>query len=643
MLRVRPDDGQDWKAYARSIVAFSLLSWLVLYLILRTQSIQPFNPEGFHSGPWNLSFNTASSFVTNTNWQYYGGETTLSYFAQMAGLTVQNFASAAVGIAALAAVIRGFAAKSGSSLGNFWADLIRINFYILLPVSLIAALVLVSQGVVQTFDGSQTFHTIAGGIQTLAVGPVASQEAIKELGTNGGGFFNVNSAMPFENPNDLTNMLELLLILVIPASLTYTFGRMIGNRRQGWAIYAAMMIMFVGAVAVVYVAEQHGTPAQHHAGLATHAFDGSTGGNMEGKEQRFGISESSLWTAVTTVTSCGAVNSAFDSMSGIGGLVPTANLATGEVIFGGVGSGLYYMLLFVLLTVFIAGLMVGRTPEFLGKKIESREVKLVLVGVLVTPLLVLLATSLAVASHSGRMSIYNPGPQGFSESLYAYMSQANNNGSAFAGYTAFIQPNAPGNAGAYGYDFPNLLGGLVMMFARFLPMIAALAAAGSLAGKKVAPGRRRNLPRRLAHLRRPPDRRRRDRRRPDLLPRLPARPRRPGPDQPALLMRSLRKDLITATIAILFLTVVLGIVYPLVVTAVSQVLFSNAANGSKIEVEGKVVGSKLIGQDFRGRPGYFQSRPVGDRIQRRRHLLQQPRARTTRNCPNSSKKNSTPT
>jgi K+-transporting ATPase ATPase A chain len=487
VLRVRPGDGQDWKAYARSIVAFSLLSWLVLYLILRTQSIQPFNPEGFHSGPWNLSFNTASSFVTNTNWQYYGGETTLSYFAQMAGLTVQNFSSAAVGIAALAAVIRGFAAKSGSSLGNFWADLIRINFYILLPVSLIAALVFVSQGVVQTLDGSQTFHTIAGGIQTLAVGPVASQEAIKELGTNGGGFFNVNSAMPFENPNDLTNMLELLLILVIPASLTYTFGRMIGNRRQGWAIYAAMMVMFVGAVAVVYVAEQHGTPAQHHAGLATRAFDGSTGGNMEGKEQRFGISESSLWTAVTTVTSCGAVNSAFDSMSGIGGLVPTANLATGEVIFGGVGSGLYYMLLFVLLTVFIAGLMVGRTPEFLGKKIESREVKLVLVGVLVTPLLVLLATSLAVASHSGRMSIYNPGPQGFSESLYAYMSQANNNGSAFAGYTAFIQPNAPGNAGAYGYDFPNLLGGLVMMFARFLPMIAALTAAGSLAGKKVAP------------------------------------------------------------------------------------------------------------------------------------------------------------
>jgi K+-transporting ATPase ATPase A chain len=487
VLRVRPDDGQDWKAYARSIIAFSILSWLVLYLILRTQSIQPFNPEGFHSGPWNLSFNTASSFVTNTNWQYYGGETTLTYFAQMAGLTVQNFVSAAVGIAALAAVIRGFVARSGKSLGNFWVDLIRINFYILLPISIVAALVLVSQGVIQTLDGAQAFHTIAGGAQTLALGPVASQEAIKELGTNGGGFFNVNSAMPFENANDLTNMLELLLILVIPASLTYTFGRMIGNRRQGWALYAAMMVMFIGAVAVVYIAEQHGSPAQHHAGVVTHAFDGSTGGNMEGKEQRFGISESSLWTAVTTVTSCGAVNSAFDSMTGIGGLVPTANLSTGEVIFGGVGSGLYYMLLFVLLTVFIAGLMVGRTPEFLGKKIESREVKLVLVGVLVTPLLVLFATSWAVASHDGTMSIYNAGPQGFSESLYAYMSQANNNGSAFAGYTGFIQPDAPGNAGAYGYDFANLLGGLVMLFARFLPMIAALAVAGSLAGKKVAP------------------------------------------------------------------------------------------------------------------------------------------------------------
>jgi K+-transporting ATPase ATPase A chain len=487
VLRVRPEDGQDWKGYARSVIVFSLLSWLLLYLILRTQSIQPFNPEGFHSGPWNLSFNTASSFVTNTNWQYYGGETTLSYFAQMAGLTVQNFVSAAVGIAALAAVIRGFAARSARSLGNFWSDLVRINLYILLPISIVGALVLVSQGVIQTLDGSLTFHTIAGGSQTLALGPVASQEAIKELGTNGGGFFNVNSAYPFENSNGLTNFVELLLILIIPAGLTYTFGRMIGNRRQGWALYIAMMLMFIIGVGVVYMAEQHGSPAQHHAGIVTHAFHGSTGGNMEGKEQRFGISESSLWTAVTTVTSCGAVNAAFDSLTGIGGLVPTVNLSTGEVIFGGVGSGLYYMLLLVLLTVFIAGLMVGRTPEFLGKKIESREVKLVLVGVLVTPLLVLLGTALAVASPDGTHSVFNPGPQGFSESLYAYMSQANNNGSAFAGYTGFIQPNAPGNAGSEAFSFANLLGGMVMLFARFLPMIAALAAAGSLANKKVAP------------------------------------------------------------------------------------------------------------------------------------------------------------
>jgi potassium-transporting ATPase potassium-binding subunit len=486
-LRVRPAEGQDWKAYARSAIVFSLVSWLLLYLILRTQGVLPLNPEGFGSGPWNLTFNTASSFVTNTNWQYYGGETTLSYFSQMAGLTVQNFVSAAVGIAALAAVIRGFAARSATSLGNFWADLVRISLYVLLPVSFVAALVLVSQGVVQTLEGTQAFQTIAGGTQELALGPVASQEAIKELGTNGGGFFNVNSAYPFENPSGLTNFVELLLIMLVPASVTYTFGRMIGNRRQGWALYAAMMTMLIAAVAVVYVAEQHGSPAQHHAGVLTASIEGSTGGNLEGKEQRFGIAESSLWTAITTVTSCGAVNAAFDSLTGIGGLVPLAGMGTGEVVFGGVGSGLYYMLLFVLLTVFIAGLMVGRTPEFLGKKIESREVKLVLVGVLVTPLLVLFATAWAVASPDGTQSIYNPGPQGFSESLYAYMSQANNNGSAFAGYTGFVQPDAPGNAGAEAFSFANLLGGVVMLFSRFLPLIAALAVAGSLAGKRIAP------------------------------------------------------------------------------------------------------------------------------------------------------------
>ena len=449
---------------------------------------------------------------------------------------MQNFVSAAVGIAVLAAVIRGFAARSAEALGNFWADLVRISFYILLPISFVAALVLVSQGVIQTLDGSQTFHTIVGGTQTLALGPVASQEAIKELGTNGGGFFNVNSAYPFENSNALTDFLELLLILSIPAALTYTFGRMIGNRRQGWALYIAMMLMFAVAVSVVYIAEQHGSPAQHHAGVVTHAFHGSTGGNMEGKEQRFGVADSSLWTAVTTVTSCGAVNAAFDSLTGIGGLVPTANLSTGEVIFGGVGSGLYYMLMLVLLTVFIAGLMVGRTPEFLGKKIESREVKLVLVGVLVTPLLVLIATALADRqprrAHSRSTT---PGPQGFSESLYAYMSQANNNGSAFAGYTGFIQPHAPGNAGSEAFSFANLLGGLVMLFARFLPMIAALGVAGSLAGKRIAPAGagtfRSDSPTFVVLLIGVIV----DRRRPDLLPRLPARAGRQRPHQPAVL------------------------------------------------------------------------------------------------------------
>jgi K+-transporting ATPase ATPase A chain len=487
-LRVRPDDGQDWKGYARSLVVFSLLFWLVLYLILRTQGIHPFNPEGFKSGPWDLSFNTTSSFLTNTNWQYYGGETTLSYFSQMAGLAVQNFVSAAVGIAVLAALIRGLAARSAQAIGNFWQDIIRILLYILVPISIVGALVLVSQGVIQNLGGATAVHTLTGATQTLGQGPVASQEAIKLLGTNGGGFFNVNSAFPFENPTGLSNFLELLLILVIPASLTYTYGRMVGSQRQGWAIFSAMAVLFIAGVAVVYAAEQHGTPAQHLAGLHTHAFDGSTGGNLEGKEQRFGIADSSLFTAVTTATSTGAVNSAFESLTGLGGAVPFSNLAFGEVIFGGVGSGLYSMLLYVILAVFIGGLMVGRTPEYLGKKIGAREIKLVSLGVLVTPLMVLLASALASATDVGKRSIYaGINPQGFSESLYAYLSQANNNGSAFAGYTGFIQPNPPGNAGAYGITFADLLGGAVMVGARFLPILFVLALAGALAGKKVSP------------------------------------------------------------------------------------------------------------------------------------------------------------
>jgi K+-transporting ATPase ATPase A chain len=488
VLRVRTEEGQDWKAYARSLIVFSLLSWVALYLILRTQGVQPFNPQHFHSAPWDLNFNTASSFVTNTNWQYYGGEATLTYFAQMAGLAVQNFVSAAVGIAVVVALIRGIVARSGREIGNFWQDLVRVLLYILLPVSILAALFLVSQGVIQNLDHYTVIHTLTGGTQTLAQGPVASQEAIKELGTNGGGFFNVNSAHPFENPSGLTNFVELLLILVIPAGLTYTYGRMVGSQRQGWAIFAAMFVLFVGGVAVVYMAEQHGTPSQHLAGLNTHTFSGSTGGNMEGKEQRFGIADSSLWTAVTTVTSCGAVNAAFESLSGLGGAVPFVNLGFSEVVFGGVGAGLYSMLLYVLLAVFIGGLMVGRTPEYLGKKIGAREIKLVSLGVLLTPLVVLLSSGIASATTLGKRSLFaGVNPQGFSETLYAYLSQANNNGSAFAGYTGFIQPHAPGNAGAYGISFADILGGAVMLGARFAPILFVLAIAGALAGKKVSP------------------------------------------------------------------------------------------------------------------------------------------------------------
>jgi potassium-transporting ATPase potassium-binding subunit len=487
-LRVRPDEDQDWKRYGRSLIVFSLLFWVGLFLILRTQGVHPFNPEGFGSGPWDLSFNTTSSFITNTNWQYYGGETTLSYFSQMAGLAVQNFVSAAVGIAVLVALIRGIVARSGRAIGNFWRDLIRVLLYILVPLSFVGALVLVSQGVIQSLGGTIAIHTLGGGAQELAQGPVASQEAIKLLGTNGGGFFNVNSAFPFENPSGLTNFIEMLMILLIPASLTYTYGRMVGSQRQGWAIFSAMLVLFVAGVAVVYMAEQNGTPAQHLAGLHTHAFDGSTGGNLEGKEQRFGIANSSLFAAVTTVTSCGAVNAAFESLTGLGGAVPFANLAFSEVIFGGVGAGMYSMLFYVILAVFIGGLMVGRTPEFLGKKIGAREIKLVSLGVLVTPLMALLSAGLASATSAGTRSLYAGfNPQGFSETLYAYLSQANNNGSAWAGYTGFIQPNAPGNAGASGVTFADLLGGLVLIGGRFLPIVFVLALAGTLAGKRVSP------------------------------------------------------------------------------------------------------------------------------------------------------------
>jgi K+-transporting ATPase ATPase A chain len=392
------------------------------------------------------------------------------------------------------ALIRGIIGRSGKSLGNFWQDLVRTILYVLTPICVIGAIVLVSQGVLANLSNYLTVHTVTGLTQSIAMGPVASQEVIKELGTNGGGFFNTNSSHPFENPTAFTNLFEMLLVLLIPAALIFTYGRMTGNRRQGHAIYGVVMFMFLGAVAVAYVAEAHGSPAQHAAGLHTHVISGSGGGNMEGKEQRFGIAGSALFDTITTATSCGAVNSAIESFTGIGGAVPFANLSASEVIFGGVGTGLYSILLYVLLAVFIGGLMVGRTPEWLGKKIEAREIKLAGLGVLITPLAALFCTALATASHAGRVSISEGAlskagantPQGFSESFYAYLSQANNNGSAFAGYTGFIQPNA-GNVGSHGITFANLLGGFDMLFARYAPILFTLAVAGALAGKRFTP------------------------------------------------------------------------------------------------------------------------------------------------------------
>lgn len=477
LLGIDPARAQDWKSYARAMLLFSVAGWLLLFVILRTQTLHPLNHSGFHSMPWDVSFNTASSFVTNTNWQFYGGETSLTNVSQAVGLGVQNFVSAAVGLAVAIALVRAIAARRrdttpgapAGSIGNFWQDLTRAITHVLLPIAFLAALLLVSQGVLQTLGA--TAHGIARG-------PVASQEAIKELGTNGGGFFNVNSAHPFENPTAFSNLIEMFLILVIPASLTATYGRMVAGRRQGWTIFGAMSLLFLISVAVVFVAERHGTPAQHIAGLH--------GANLEGKELRNGSTMSALFAAVTTVTSCGAVNAAMQSLTGIGSLVPLTNMAYGESVFGGVGTGLYTMLLYVLLAVFIGGLMVGRTPEFLGKKVEAREIKLVALGVLATPLLVLLGSGLALATKYGAPSIYATGPQGFSETLYAYMSQANNNGSAFAGYTGFVQPNA-GNLGSHGVTFADVIGGLVMLGGRFLPIVIVLAVAGSLAGKRVAP------------------------------------------------------------------------------------------------------------------------------------------------------------
>jgi K+-transporting ATPase ATPase A chain len=478
---------QGWKAYARSLLLFSAASWLVLYLVLRTQAIQPFNPQGFtHSGPWDLSFNTASSFVSNTSWQYYGGETTLSDFSQMAGITVASFTSCATGMAVAAAVIRGLGRRGTDRLGNFWVDLTRSLLYVLLPISALAAILLVATGVPQTLEHYLNAHGPTGLSQTIAIGPVASQEAIKLMSGDGGGFFNTNSAHPFENPTGISNFVEILLMLLIPAAFTATFGRMIGRPRQGWALYAAMLAIFVAGTALIYTAESRGTPAQHAAGVHTAVRAGSTGGNMEGKEQRFGIAGSALFVSAGTASGDGGVNSAVESYTGLGAGVAMANMMTGEVIFGGPGSGLYGMLLLIVLAVFIAGLMVGRTPEYLGKQIQAHEIKLASIGVLFVPLLVLALTAIAVATSVGRASMSTRGPQGFAEAAYAYLSQAQNNGSAFAGYSGFIQPVA-GNVGSHGRVFADLAGGWVMTLGRFVPIIAVLALASALGPRRIAP------------------------------------------------------------------------------------------------------------------------------------------------------------
>lgn len=468
------DQEMGWLRYFLAILAINLLGILVLFAILMLQHRLPLNPQHFPAMSWHLALNTAISFVTNTNWQAYSGENTLSYFSQMVGLTVQNFLSAASGIAVAFALIRAFSRQNVQTLGNAWQDLLRITLYLLLPLSLILALIFVSQGVLQNFNPAQTLTTLAGGSQTLPMGPVASQEAIKLLGTNGGGFFGANSAHPFENPNALTNCLQMLAILLIPAALCFTFGEAVRDRRKGHALMAVMTLLFVLAAIVVIWAELRGNPHLLSAGA-------SGAWNMEGKETRFGILSSALYAVITTAASCGAVNAMHDSFTALGGMVPMLLMQIGEVIFGGVGSGLYGMLLFVLLAVFIAGLMIGRSPEYLGKKIETGEIKLTALAILVTPTLVLLGTALALSTEAGRSAMLNPGSHGFSEVLYALSSAANNNGSAFAG----LSVNTP---------FWNLLLALAMFIGRFGVILPVLAIAGSLVAKKAQPAGAGTLP-----------------------------------------------------------------------------------------------------------------------------------------------------
>jgi K+-transporting ATPase ATPase A chain len=468
---IDPGVEMGWAAYAVSMLAFSLISMIFLYALQRLQYYLPLNPQGLAGVPPGLAFNTAASFTTNTNWQAYSGEQTLSYLTQMVGLTSHNFLSAAAGIAMAAAVIRGFARRSAKTIGNFWVDLTRTTLWVLLPLSLIFALFLVWQGVPDNFSPYVNATTLEGTPQTIAQGPVASQEIIKELGTNGGGFMNANSAHPYENPTPLTNLLEMLAIFSIGAGLTHTFGKMVGDRRQGWALFAVMAILFLGGAAPAIWAEQHGNPQFSKIGIDQHASATQSGGNMEGKEVRFGIVESAMWATATTDTSCGAVNSMHDSYTPLGGLVPMINMQLGEVIFGGVGSGLYGIIVMAVLAVFIAGLMVGRTPEYLGKKIEAREMKLAMLYVLIFPTVILIPSALGTVLPAGLSSISNPGPHGFSQILYAYTEAGANNGSAFGGLSANT-------------EFYNVTLAIVMLLGRFMMAIPALAIAGSVAAKK---------------------------------------------------------------------------------------------------------------------------------------------------------------
>ncbi|MGJ7557998.1 potassium-transporting ATPase subunit KdpA [Variovorax sp. RB3P1] len=501
----KPEQSMHWLRYALALLAFNAIGAIFLYALQRLQGWLPLNPAGMTAVSPDSAFNTAVSFVSNTNWQGYAGESTMSYLTQMLGLTVQNFMSAATGIAVAFALVRGFARKGDGKglVGNFWADITRITLWVLLPISFVIAMVFAGQGVIQNFDAYKTVNTLettafqqpkngpdgqplkddkgqpvmedaTTATQTLAMGPVASQEAIKMLGTNGGGFFNANSAHPYENPNALVNLLQMIAIFLIPAALCFTFGRVVGDMRQGWAVLAAMTVMFVIAVMVITPAEQAGNPLFASLGVDQVSSALQSGGNMEGKEVRFGIDASALFAAITTAASCGAVNAMHDSLTPLGGMVPIVLMQLGEVVFGGVGSGLYGMLIFAMLAVFIAGLMIGRTPEYLGKKIEVREMKLISIAILVTPILVLAGTAVAVVAGAGKAGIANPGAHGFSEILYALTSAANNNGSAFAGLSA----NTP---------FYNGLLALAMWLGRFAMIVPVLAIAGSLAAKKRLP------------------------------------------------------------------------------------------------------------------------------------------------------------